>query len=188
MLVDMAARRAHIPEAPVSVFVAARHEAIRTALWNLFQSEPGVEPLAATASWKDLARLLANVSPAVVVVDESVLGPDGIAWLPAIVAATPQSAFIVVGMHDHPAYIARARAAGAADYVRLDDADRLGRAVVEASDRSAPFSAGRRRTGSRAMTVVPAAGAVSTVSRPPSSSTRSRIPSIPNPSVCSDGS
>ena len=78
------------------------------------------------------------MSPAVVVVDESVLGPDGIAGLPAIVAATPQSAFIVVGMHDHPAYVARAREAGAADYVRLDDADRLGRAVVEAS---APSSA-----------------------------------------------
>jgi DNA-binding NarL/FixJ family response regulator len=188
MLVEMVAHPTHIPEAPVSVFIAARHEAIRTALWTLFQSEPGVEPLAVTASAEDLARLLATVSPAVVVVEESVLGPDGIAGLPAIVAATPQSAFIVVGMNEHPAYVARARAAGAADYVRLDDADRLGRAVVEASDRSRPFAAGRRRAGSRARTVVPAPGAVSTVSRPPSSSTRSRIPSRPKPPVCSEGS
>jgi DNA-binding NarL/FixJ family response regulator len=164
MLVDMAAHPAHIPEAPVSVFVAARHDAIRAALWNLFQSEPGVEPLAATASAEDLERLLATVSPAVVVVDESVLRPDGIASLPAIVAANPQSAFIVVGMHDHPAYVTRARQAGAADYVRLEDAARLATAVVEASD---AFAAGRRRTGSRAMTVVPASGAASIVSRPP---------------------
>jgi len=187
MLVEMAAHPTHIPEAPVSVFIAARHEAIRTALWSLFQSEPGVEPLAATASAEDLARLLSTVSPAVVVVDESVLGSDGIAGLPAIAATAPQSAFIVVGMHDHPAYVTRAREAGAADYVRLDDADRLGRVVVEAGDRSTSFAAGRRRTGSRARTVVPAPGALSTVSRPPSSSTRSRIPSRPKPPVCSDG-
>jgi DNA-binding NarL/FixJ family response regulator len=188
MLTDMAAHPAHISKAPVSVFVAARHDAIRAALWNLFESEPGVEPLAATASAEDLARLLATVCPAVAVVDESVLRPDGMARLPAIVAASPQSAFIVVGMHDHPAYVTRARQAGAVDYVRLDDAERLARAVAEVSDASAGVPAGRRRTGSRAMTVVPASGAASIVSRPPSRSTRSRIPSSPKPPVCSDGS
>src|SRR5688572_29015224 len=184
----MAAYPTHIADAPVSVFIAARHEAIRAALWAFFEAEPDVEPLAVSATAADLTRLLARMSPAVVVVDESVLGTHGIAGLPAIVAAAPQSAFDVVGMHDHPAYVTRAREAGAADYVRLDDADRLGRAVVEASEGSTPFAAGRRRAGSRAKTVVPAPGAVSTVSRPPSSSTRSRIPSRPKPPVCSDGS
>jgi DNA-binding NarL/FixJ family response regulator len=134
----MAAYPTHIAAAPVSVFVAARHGAIRAALWAFFEAEPDVEPLAVTASAADLTRLLARVSTAVVVVDESALGAHGIGGLPAIVAAAPQSAFIVVGMHDHPAYVTRAREAGAADYVRLDDAERLAKSVVEASDASAP--------------------------------------------------
>ncbi len=139
----------------ISVFVAARHDAIRAALWSLLQAEADIDPLAATATGADLARLLASLSPTVVVADESVLGDDGIAWLPALLEASPRSAFVVVGMHDHPAYVARAREAGAADYVLLDEADRLGRAVVEAGDWATPFAAGPRRTGSRPPSMEP---------------------------------
>ena len=121
---------------PVSVFIAARHERVRAALWRLLEREPGVEPLAATADLADMSRLLGRLSPAVVVVDESVLGDARLDALAALVDVAPQAGFIVVGMHDHPGYVDRAREAGAADYVRLDDADRLGRAVVEASRRA----------------------------------------------------
>jgi DNA-binding NarL/FixJ family response regulator len=159
--------------------IAARHEAIRTALWSLMQAEPAIEPLAATASARDLAQLLISLSPAVVIIDESALGADGIASLPALMEDAPQSAFVIVGMHDDPAYVTHARRAGAYDYVLLDDAERLGSAVREAADRSASFAVGRRRTASRAMTVVPDPGAESIASQPPSSSTRSRIPSRP---------
>src|SRR6185312_10170244 len=144
---------------PVTVFIAARSERVRTALWRLLQSEEGIEPLGATADLADLIRLLGRATPSVVVVDESVLGSAGLRWLPMVAHAAPRAGLVVVGMHDNPAYITRARAAGAADYVRLDDADRLGRVVVDASRSSAPLAAGRRRAGRRAITVVPDPGA-----------------------------
>lgn len=155
MLVTMSAHPAPITKAHVAVFVAARHSSVRTALWKLLETEPGIEPLAAIAELGDLKRLLARLAPPVVVVDEAVLGDDGISGLEALVAGAPETAFIVVGLGEHPLYVTRAREAGAADYIRLDEAERLGDAVLAA----APMTSGRRRTGKRAMTVVPEPGA-----------------------------
>jgi DNA-binding NarL/FixJ family response regulator len=188
MLLTMSAHPTPIQPPAVPVFVAARHRSVRKALWTLLETEPCVEPVAGVADLGDLRRLLARVAPPVVVVDEAVLGSDGIHGLPELIAAAPGTAFVVVGLGDHEVYVTRAREAGAADYVRLDDAERLGRAVVAAMEASAPFTAGRRRTGSRAATAVPAPGAASTVRMPPSSSTRSRIPIRPKPSDVAPGS
>ena len=138
----------------VPVYRAAAHRSVRRALWRLLENEPRVEPLAAIADLADLRRLLKRVAPPVVVVDEAILGPDGIVALADLIADAPATAFVVVGMGEHPMYVTRAREAGAADYVRLDEAERLGRSVVEASEASAPLTAAGRRAGRRAMRVV----------------------------------
>jgi DNA-binding NarL/FixJ family response regulator len=174
---------------PVPVFIAVRHNSVREALWRLLEAEPGVEPLAATADLADTVRLLGTLAPAVVVLDESVLGDGGLRKLPTVAAAAPRTAFVVVGMHDHPRYVTWAREVGAADYVLLDEAaERLGRSVVEAAEPSAPLRASRRRAGSRAVSVVPAPDADSIISLPPSNSTRSRIPTSPKPPAVPDAS
>jgi DNA-binding NarL/FixJ family response regulator len=134
----MSAQPTPIAQPAVPVFIAARHESVRAALWKLLESEPGVEPLAAIAGLADLRRLLAHGAPAVVVVDEAILGPDRIAELPGLIAAAPLSAFIVIGMGEHAVYVTRAREAGAADYVPLDEAERLGRSVREAGGATPP--------------------------------------------------
>jgi DNA-binding NarL/FixJ family response regulator len=177
-----------IAHAAVPVFLAVAHRSARRALWLWLEAEPDVTPVAAAADLAHLRRLLRHAKPPVVIVDEAILGHDGIAALPDLVADAPATAFIVVGMADHPAYLARAREAGAADYVRLDEAERLVGSVVGASESSAASTPARRRTGSRAMTVVPAPGADATLRFPPSSSTRSRMPSSPNPSDVASGS
>ena len=64
------------------------------------------------------------------------LGDAGLDALAELAEVAPQAGIVVVGMHDHPGYVAWAREAGATDYVCLDDAiDRLGPAVSEASER-----------------------------------------------------
>jgi DNA-binding NarL/FixJ family response regulator len=168
-------------EAPdVTVFIAARHDRVRAALWQLLEGEVGIEPLAATADLTDMVRLLGWLRPSVVVVEQSVLGDTGLDALSTLVQVAPEAAIIVVGMHDHPGYVAWARDAGAADYVCLDEAvDRLGPSVVDAAELGA--AVGRRSAGSRAVTVVPAPGADSIVRLPPSNSTRSRMLTSPNP-------
>jgi two-component system, NarL family, response regulator DevR len=130
----MSTQLASIHPASVSVFVAARLERLRGGLWSLLDAEPGVEPLASATNIGDLLRLLRRVAPDVVIIDESVLGSAGTGWLETLVTNAPGTAFIVVGMHDHPAFVTRARDAGAVDYVRLDEAQRLVRAVVEARE------------------------------------------------------
>jgi DNA-binding NarL/FixJ family response regulator len=141
MLVDMSARPVPLHPAPLTVFVAARHHGVRAALRSLLEAEPGIESLGATTDVADLLRVLRCVAPGVVVVDDSVFGAAGVGWLPMLLAAAPESAFVIVGMHDHPGYVTRAREAGASDYVRLDDADRLIRSVAEAGRRSPRLAA-----------------------------------------------
>ena len=177
-----------VARAAVPVFLAAAHRSVRRALWALLENEPAIEPVATIADLADLRRLLVRVTAPVVIVDEAILGTDGITALPGLVGDAPTAAFVVVGMGDHPRYVTRAREAGAADYVRMDEAERLGRSVVAASERSAPSTTGRRRDGSRALIVVPAPGDDATLSSPPSNSTRSRMPSRPNPPAVSSGS
>jgi len=171
----------HQHHPPLSVVIAARNERVRAALWAVLDADPLVDPIAATADAEDLVELLSRVRPATVVVDDSLLAASDAGSF----AGRIGTAFVVVGMRDHPGYAARARALGAADYVKLDEAERLGEALFAAAT---PFGSGRRRTGSRALTVVPAPSSVSTVRRPPTSSTRSRIPIRPKPSECADGS
>ena len=121
---------------PVTVFVAARHDRVRSALWSLLAAEPGIRPVAATADFGDLMRLLGSVSPAVVVADEAVFGYADTRRLRELAQVAPR--LVVVGMQDHPGFVSRAREAGAADYVRLDEPERLAEAVLEAGTAREP--------------------------------------------------
>ena len=109
----------------VTVLIVSRHERVRSALWSLLSAEPGIEPITATADAADLAWLLHSVAPAVAVVDESAFG-----MLPELTRAVPSTRFVMVGMQDHPGFVTRAREAGATDYVRLDEPERLVAAVA----------------------------------------------------------
>jgi DNA-binding NarL/FixJ family response regulator len=109
----------------VTVLIVSRHERVRSALWSLLSAEPGIEPITATGDAGDLAWLLGSVAPAVAVVDESAFG-----MLPELAAGVPATRFVMVGMHDHPGFVTRAREAGATDYVCLDEPERLVAAVA----------------------------------------------------------
>ena len=160
----------------VPVVITARNASVRAGLSQLFESASGVQPIAVTSSVATLLRLLSRTPAPVVVIDELLIRDTELHTLTAV---APQAVFVVVGMHDHRGYVQRAIDAGAIDYVRLDDVERLVRTVAAASERSRSSDAARRRAGSRAMTLVPSPGADSTASVPPSSSTRSRMPSSP---------
>jgi DNA-binding NarL/FixJ family response regulator len=163
----------------VPVLIAARRAGVRAALCQLLEDSPGARPIAAASSIADLFRLLARTQAPVVVIDEPLVADHDLQALRTLAAAAPHASFIMVGMHDHPAYVKRARDAGAADYVCLDDVERLAPAVMAASERSSLVPPARRRAGSLAVRLVPAPGADSISSVPPSNSTRSRIPSRP---------
>jgi DNA-binding NarL/FixJ family response regulator len=103
MYVPASAAPAAHDRARISVVIASRHPAMRSSLRAALDGDSRVHLFGAA---EDLRNTIAAASR-----------------LPAG----------VLGMGDHPAYAAHARRAGAADYVRLDQAaDRLPQAIQAA--------------------------------------------------------
>ncbi|HET8755942.1 MAG TPA: hypothetical protein VFM58_08030, partial [Solirubrobacteraceae bacterium] len=109
---------------PVAVVIGARDARIRTVLWSVFTSDAAIRPVGAAADLAGVIGLLDRSAPDVVVLHDSLFGASGLGSLGLVARAAPGAALLIVGMHDHPAFVRRAHEAGAADYVRLDDADR----------------------------------------------------------------
>jgi DNA-binding NarL/FixJ family response regulator len=106
---------------PLTVAIAAARASTRSALWSLLEREADLEPVGTAADMVQTVRLLRAAAPDVVVIDTRLLA--GVDRLRMLAGAAPEAAFIVIGMGDHPGFAARARAAGALGYVRLDQAD-----------------------------------------------------------------
>ena len=133
MLCDMLRDVSPDHGAPITVIVAAGREGTRTAIASVLDGAPGIHPAGVAADLSGTISLLRRSPPDVVVVDRSVLGDPALGRLSTFAALAPSTAFVVIGMGDHPGFAAAARAAGAADYVRLDDAsDRVAAAVSAA--------------------------------------------------------
>jgi DNA-binding NarL/FixJ family response regulator len=132
MYVPASAAPAH-DRARTSVVIATRHPAMRSSLCAALDCDPQVRLLGAAGDLRNTIRLLRSFQPDIVLLDAGVLGDEGVRRLPLLRSAAPTTAFLVLGMGDHPAYAAHARRAGAADYLRLDQAaDRLPQAIQAA--------------------------------------------------------
>lgn len=117
--------------ARISAVIASGHAGTRSSLAWLLSGD--VELLGVARDLRETMQLLRAVAPDVVLLDMHVLGDAGLRRLPTLRSMAPNSAFLVLGMGDHPAYGTQAREAGAADYVRLDlAADRLDDAISSA--------------------------------------------------------
>jgi DNA-binding NarL/FixJ family response regulator len=75
-------------------------------------------------------RQLRTLSPDVLLVDHRLLGHAGLRRLPMLALEAEETAIVVIGMADHPRLEALARQAGAAGYLRLDEAPERMAAVV----------------------------------------------------------
>jgi DNA-binding NarL/FixJ family response regulator len=106
---------------PITVLVAAARGATRSAITIVLDAAPGLQPVGVAADLSGMIAVLRRSAPDVVFVDRTVLGAAGLRRLSTLAALAPATAFVVIGMSDHPGFGARARAAGAVDYVRLDD-------------------------------------------------------------------
>jgi DNA-binding NarL/FixJ family response regulator len=107
---------------PVRVLVVAGRPLTRAALRSLLDGEPGVQAMAEAADLSTAIHAIRASPPDVVLVDRSALGEAGLKRLPLLAAAAPGAGIFLVGMGDHPRLEAHARQAGAAGYLRLDEA------------------------------------------------------------------
>jgi DNA-binding NarL/FixJ family response regulator len=121
------------------VLLAVGHARTRAALEALFDGEPGFARTASTTDLLSTVRTLREWKPAVVVIDRHLLGHGGLDQLRLLAAVAGSAVVIMVGMEDHPRFAARARAAGAAAYIRLEEAaERLATAARETVSAHSP--------------------------------------------------
>jgi DNA-binding NarL/FixJ family response regulator len=120
----MTARRAVpiVPEMKLSVVVAAGRSATRSSLWTLLETEPQLEAVGSAADLPAAIGMLRALAPDVMLLDRSLLGETGLRRLPMLTAEFADTAVVLVGMGDHPGIETLAREAGAAAYIRLDEA------------------------------------------------------------------
>jgi DNA-binding NarL/FixJ family response regulator len=122
---------------PLQVLVATGRPATRAALTALLDGEPGVRPAGIAGDLPTAIRMIRSGPPDAVLVDRTILGPAGLGRLAMLAAAVPGVAVFLVGMGDHPRLDTVARDAGAAGYIRLDEApERLSGALAPLASRS----------------------------------------------------
>jgi two-component system response regulator DesR len=122
----------------IRVVVAADRRTTRSSLWAMLETEPGLEPVGVAADLPAAIRQLRTLSPDVLLVDRRLLGHAGLRRLPMLALEAEGTAIVVIGMADHPGLEAVARQAGAAGYIRLDEAaERMASVVGLAASRPA---------------------------------------------------
>jgi DNA-binding NarL/FixJ family response regulator len=105
---------------PIRVMLVDDHAVVREGYRRLLEAEPGIEVVAEQGDAESAyAELQAQPEPPVdvVVLDLSMPGRGGLDMARRVALRWPALRVLVFTMHDHPAMVAQALAAGAAGYV-----------------------------------------------------------------------
>jgi DNA-binding NarL/FixJ family response regulator len=113
--------------AKLKVLVADDHAILRSGLRLLINGQPDMEVVAEAADGRETVRRAAESKPDVVLFDLTMPRTNALETIRHVARARPRARVVVLTMHDHPAYVESAAAAGAAGYVvkRVADTELL---------------------------------------------------------------
>lgn len=106
----------------IRVLLADDHAVLRAGLKLLINAEADLEVVGEAADADEAVRVARETKPDVAVIDLSMPG-GGLKVVEALPRHCPETRVLVLTMHDHPAYLRSALAAGAAGYVVKKVAD-----------------------------------------------------------------
>jgi DNA-binding NarL/FixJ family response regulator len=111
----------------IRVLVADDHAVLRAGLKMLIGGQPDMEVVAEAGDGEEALRRAKDTRPDVAIMDMTMPGAGGIQAIERLRAACPETRVLVLTMHDVPAYLRAALAAGASGYVvkRAADAELL---------------------------------------------------------------
>jgi DNA-binding NarL/FixJ family response regulator len=112
------------------VLVVDDSAAVRAALCRMLQAHPGVRVLAAVGSGAEAAAIVAELRPAVTVLDVSMPGQSGLTALARLKLLNPAGRIVMYSLYDEPAYRRAALHGGADGYITKDNPSGLLRAIV----------------------------------------------------------
>lgn len=109
--------------AKIRVVIADDHAVLRTGLCMLLNTQPDVQVVGEAGDAKGAVAATRRARPDVVVLDLSLPDSKGPAVVETLLRACPAARVLVLTMHDDPAYVRAALAAGALGYVVKKAAD-----------------------------------------------------------------
>jgi two-component system response regulator NreC len=107
----------------IRVAICDDHAVLRAGLRLMLEARPDIEVVAEAGSADEMLEHVRTLSPDVVVLDIGMPGRNGIDVAPELLAASCRTKILVLSMHDEPAYVRKAFAAGASGYVPKEAAD-----------------------------------------------------------------
>jgi len=111
----------------IRVLIADDHAILRTGLKLLIEAQPDMTAVAEAPSGTEAIRLVRETKPDVVILDITMAEGGGLRSISEILRTHPPVRILMLTMHEEPAYVRTALAAGASGYVlkRSVDADLL---------------------------------------------------------------
>ena len=122
-------------QAAIRVLVADDHPVVRAGLREMLATQPDLDLVGEARDGREAVQLVANLSPAVVLMDLRMPVMDGVAATARIISAGGPTRVVVLTTYDSDADILRAVEAGASGYVLKDSPrEELFRAIRAAAD------------------------------------------------------
>ena len=101
----------------IKILLIDDHTVLRQAVRLMLEAEPELEVVGEAGDADEGVRAVARARPDVAIVDLKLPGTPGLAAIPKLVAASPDTAVIVFTMYNNPVYVHEALHAGASAYV-----------------------------------------------------------------------
>jgi RNA polymerase sigma factor (sigma-70 family) len=105
---------------PIRILLADDHTVVRDGLRALVEKQPDMAVIGEAADGRDTLRLAEEQSPDVVIMDIAMPHMNGIEATRRIVASKPQTAVLILSMHQDESYVLRSLKAGAKGYLLKD--------------------------------------------------------------------
>lgn len=149
----------------IRILIADDHAVLRTGLRMLIGSQRDLDVVGEASDGDEAVRKAAALRPDVALVDISMPGSGGIKAIERIREAAPTTRVVVLTMHDMPAYLRAALAAGASGYVVKRAADSAllaairdvhrGQTVLDPALAASVVQSGLRRRGATTSPATP---------------------------------
>lgn len=108
---------------PISLLIADDHAVLRAGLRMLLEVQGDMTVAGEAGDGLEVVQKARELQPDVVLMDLTMPGPHSGEVIRQVLGGSPQTRVLVLTMHDDPAYLASAMAAGAAGYVVKKVAD-----------------------------------------------------------------
>lgn len=105
---------------PIRILLADDHTVVRDGLRALLEKQPDMSVVAEAADGRESIRLAEEQTPDVVIMDIAMPSLNGIEATRRILASNPETAVVILSMHQDESYVLRSLKAGAKGYLLKD--------------------------------------------------------------------